>query len=118
DQRPGQTVREVVRLLCRGAPGAPPDEQGEIAGVLIPVEKLEPGPGFLTKEAGRWRPGTPSGFSQAQQVGSDGQDRGMALNDYLLGRLELPQGEALYEARRVRLRRPEERTVELFEMYW
>ena len=51
DQRPGQTVREVARLLCRGGEGAPQYVQGEIQSVLVPVGKLEPGGGSLLREA-------------------------------------------------------------------
>ena len=51
DQRPGQTVREVARLLCQGGDGAPPYEQGEMHDVLVPVEKLEPGGGSLQDAA-------------------------------------------------------------------
>src|SRR5262249_61810290 len=58
DQQPGQTVREVARLLCLSQKGAPqyehgtlPYEQGEIQGVVVPVEKLEPGGGPLAEAA-------------------------------------------------------------------
>ena len=43
DQRPGQTVREIVRLLCHGGDGAPRYVRGEMHDVLVPVEKLEAG---------------------------------------------------------------------------
>ena len=146
DQRPGQTVLEVARLLCQGRDGAPPYVQGEMHEVLVPVEKLEPGGGSLQDaappaqptgearkpEAARRRPGTPSGFYQAQQPASaaaesqepkrhapEPKDLGMALNDYLLGRLVLPEGDALYESTRVSLRRrADERSLDLYEMYW
>jgi hypothetical protein len=119
DQRPGQTVMELARLLCRGGGGAPPYAQGEIVDVLVPVEKLEPSGGSLKDEkAARRQPGTPSGFYQAQQI-REPQDLGMALNDYLLGRLVLPQGDELYESTRVSLRRSSDgRSVDVFEMYW
>ena len=43
----------------------------------------------------------------------------MALNDYLLGRLVLPEGDALYESTRVSLRRPADgRALDVYEMYW
>jgi hypothetical protein len=46
-------------------------------------------------------------------------DLGIALNDYLLGRLDLPEGDALYEAARVSLRRRADgRAVDVYEMYW
>jgi hypothetical protein len=146
DQRPGQTVLEVARLLCQGGEGAPPYVQGEMHEVLVPVEKLEPGGGSVRNasppaqptgearkpEAARRRPGTPSGFYQAQQPASAGaesqepkrhapepQDLGIALNDYLLGRLVLPEGDALYESTRVSLRRrSDERSLDIYEMYW
>jgi hypothetical protein len=162
DQKPGQTVREVARLLCLSQKGAPKDEhgtlpyeQGEIQGVVVPVEKLEPGGGPLAEAAApapmvqearrqvraRRAPGTPSGFYQAHQaavaetaVRAPGQvadelegrraapvpkDLGMALNDYLLGRLVLPEDEALYESTRVSLRRRRDhRTLDVYEMYW
>ena len=136
DQLPGQTVREVARLLCQGGDGAPPYVQGEMHEVLVPVEKLEPGGGSLQAapppaqptgearkpEAARRRPGTPSGFYQAQQPARhepQPQDLGIALNDYLLGRLVLPEGDALYESTRVSLRRrADDRALDLYEMYW
>jgi hypothetical protein len=121
DQRPGQTVREVARLLCHGAHGAPRYVQGEIQDVLVPVEKLEPGGGREAgkPQASRRMPGAPSGFYQAQQPEPEPQDLGIALNDYLLGRLELPEGDALYESTRISLRRrADERPVDVYEMYW
>jgi hypothetical protein len=154
DQRAGQTVREVARLLCHGADGAPPYVQGEIEDVLIPVEKLAPGGGLPQEilstaqrvrgkpEVARRRPGAPSGFYLAQQPASSGEgaadgraqggkppepkrhepdspDLGIALNDYLLGRLVLPEGDALYESTRISLRRrADDRPVDVYEMYW
>src|SRR5678815_4413632 len=122
DQKPGQTVREVARLLCVAEHGTASYEQGEIQGVLMPVEKLEPGGGPLAEtaasapmvqearkqERARRAPGTPSGFYRAHQAAQTGfpprveeletsravpepKDLGMALNDYLLGRLVLPE---------------------------
>ena len=149
DQKPGQTVREVARLLCVSQGGTLPYEQGEIQGVVVPVEKLEPGGGPLAEtaapapmvqearrqERARRTPGTPSGFYQAhqaiisetaapahlpaaQQVKA-AKDLGMALNDYLLGRLVLPEDEALYESTRVSLRRRRDhRALDVYEMYW
>ena len=40
DQQPGQTVRELARLLCHGADGPPRYGEGETHGVLIPVTPL------------------------------------------------------------------------------
>ena len=82
DQKPGQTVREVARLLCVEEHGIAPYEQGEVQGVLVPVKKLEPGGGPLAEtaapapmvqearkqERARRAPGTPSGFYQAHQA--------------------------------------------------
>src|SRR5690242_14430238 len=154
DQNPGQTVREVARLLCVSEHGTLPYELGEIQGVVVPVEKLEPGGGPLADAAApapmvqearrqvraRRAPGTPSGFYQAHQAAlaeaaqAPGQvadelegrraapepkDLGMALNDYLLGRLVLPEDEALYESTRVSLRRRRDhRALDVYEMYW
>src|SRR5262245_42578751 len=66
----------------------------------------------------------PSGFYQTQApvpaaTEAGARDLGLALNDYLLGRLELPEGDALYESTRVSLRRRvDDRPVDLFELYW
>jgi hypothetical protein len=137
DQRPGQTVRELARLLCHGGQGEPRYVQGELRQVLIPVAPLEPGgaapiasrsssgDGRKT-ETSRRRPGTPSGFYQAQRsacatptVDSRARDLGIALNDYLLGRLVLSERDSLYESTCVSLRRPaDDRPVDVFELYW
>ena len=141
DQRPGQTLREIARLLCHGGDGAPRYMEGEIHDVLVPVAKLEPGDApaltqSLPQQAGadarrsesaRERPGTPSGVFQDQKAASvesatpgvEPQDLGIALNDYLLGRLTLSEGDALYEATRISLRRRADgRAVDVYEMYW
>ncbi|HEX4985281.1 MAG TPA: hypothetical protein VFV71_04325 [Burkholderiales bacterium] len=144
DQQPGQTVRELARLLCHGGGDAPRYVQGEMHDVLVPVGKLEPGgaasqpaapapPGGDGRKAetARKRPGTPGGFYQAQRAAgvpaadvapawrADGKDLGIALHDYLLGRLELPEDEALYESTRASLRRQaNDRPVDLYELYW
>jgi hypothetical protein len=137
DQRAGQTVRELARLLCHGGAGEPRYVQGEMHEILVPVARLEPGvaPPAITPapagggqkaETARQRPGTPSGFYQTQRSApapapSDpsAPDLGLALNDYLLGRLELPEREALYESTRVSLRRrANDRPVDLYELYW
>jgi hypothetical protein len=138
DQRAGQTVRELARLLCHGGEGEPRYVQGEMHEVLVPVAKLEPGgvasPASTQSSAGgapkaetsRRRPGTPSGFYQEQKSApvdaasdSGAHDLGLALNDYLLGRLELSEREAVYESTRVSLRRrANDRPVDVFELYW
>jgi hypothetical protein len=130
DQRPRQTVREVARLLSRGGPRVASYVQGEMQDVLVPVEPLLPGDRLLQDASPRERPGTPSGFYQAQQAAEvkaqeprrqapETQDLGMALNDYLLSRLALPESDALYESTRVRLRRRADgRSLDMYEMYW
>ena len=130
DQRAGQPVRELARLLCHGATGQPQYVQGEIHEVLVPVGRLEPGgaasPAASRDAAETSTPGTPSGFFQAQQSVSvearaepSARDLGLALNDYLLGRLRLAEGEALYEATRISLRRrANDRPVDIFELHW
>jgi hypothetical protein len=129
DQRSGQTVREVARLLCHGAERSPPYVQGEIRGVLIPVEKLQPRstrprdarPAAKDPKADppRRQPGTPSGFFQNQQQPAPEPDLGTALNDYLLGRLALRDADALYESTAISLRRvADNRVVDIYEMYW
>ena len=138
DQRAGQTVREIARLLCHGGEGEPRYVQGEMHDVLVPVAKLEPGGAASSPatqastgdrrkaDTSRRRPGTPSGFYQAQQsapvvapADTGTHDLGLALNDYLLGRLELSEREALYESTRVSLRRrADDRAVDIFELYW
>ena len=74
DQHAGQTVRELARLLCHGGAGEPRYVQGEMHEVLVPVARLEPGAatpapagGGQKAETARQRPGTPSGFYQAQR---------------------------------------------------
>jgi hypothetical protein len=76
-------------------------------------------------QTARRRPGTPSGFYQAQKPQepkrqeTESKDLGIALNDYLLGRLVLPEGDALYESTRVSLRRrADDRALDVYEMYW
>jgi hypothetical protein len=137
DQQPGQTVRELSRLLCHGSEGEPHYIQGELHTVLVPVEKLAPGAvrepdaesaAQLDKPGGARRtPGTPSGFYQTQQPANDeagampviAGDLDVKLNDYLLGRLEMPEEEALYESTRVSLRRrADDRQVDIYELYW
>src|SRR5881296_3210362 len=80
DQRAGQTVRELARLMCHGGAGEPRYVHGEIQDVLVPVAKLEPGGAASPAasrsslddgrkaETSRRRPGTPSGFYQMQQA--------------------------------------------------
>jgi hypothetical protein len=138
DQRAGQTVREVARLLCHGGSDAPRFVQGETQDVLVPVEKLEPGGRTASAstldasnaqpkpDSSRQRPGTTSGFYQRQQAteidvaaGASSPDLGIALNDYLLDRLELSDGDSLYESTRISMRRKvDDRRVDVYELYW
>lgn len=150
DQRSGQTVRELARLLCHGGEGAPRFVQGELSNVLVPVAKLEPVAGtsgaqppvaavsdeVRKKDSARQQPGAPSGFYQTQHKADSNissasplpatasaraadDDLGIALNDYLLERLQLTESDALYEATRISLRRRQDnRSVDLYEMYW
>lgn len=141
DQKPGQTVREVARLLCHGGDGEPHYVQGEMHEVLIPVEKLEPGgdadmESATGKAPARRRPGMASGFYQTQQwahpeamrqagapaapdAERPARDLSREMNDYLLGRLQLSQGDALYESTRASLRRRVDGLpVDVYEMYW
>ncbi len=140
DQRAGQTVRELARLLCHGSDA--PYARAQIQDVMVPVGKLDPGagPGHAIAsgpleradgspgEASRQTPGAPSGFYQVQQSAAPEstlpenepqQDLGLALNEYLLGRLQLAEAEQLYESTRVALRRQaDDRPVDLYELYW
>ena len=146
DQLPGQTVRELARLLCHGAEGPPRYVQGEIQEVLVPVSKLEPRDTSLQSpqpspvhaaadsslpssvDTSRRQPGAPSGFyqkhQQAEAVDVAGfvdtsNDLGMELNDYLLDRLVLNEGDSLYETKKISLRRRDDNCeVDIFEMYW
>src|SRR4029453_9572070 len=77
DQRGGQPVRELARLLCHGGAGEPRYVQGEMHEVLVPVARLEPGVASPTEthapvggrkaETSRRRPGTPSGVYPGQR---------------------------------------------------
>jgi hypothetical protein len=153
DQLPGQTVRELARLLCHGGEGAPRFVQGKLSNVLVPVAKLEPGKPdieksltqpsvaeasneLLKKDSARQQPGAPSGFYQTQQksdstianaspsaitepTDTENAELGIALNDYLLERLQLTERDSLYEAAKISLRRKrDDRGVDLYEMYW
>ena len=124
NQLPGQTVRELARLLCHGADRAPRYVHGEIDEVLVPVERLEPGHRQDVSQSARRQPGAPSGFYQAQleerkRADPEPPDLGMELNDYLLGRMVLPEEDALYESTRISIRRRvNDRAVDIYEMYW
>ena len=109
DQRAGQTVREVARLLCHGGAGEPRYVQGEMHEVLVPVAQARarrrphPPSRLHRPAAGKGRDGE-TAAGNAERVLPDAEirpapapsdpsapDLGLALNDYLLGRLELPE---------------------------
>ncbi len=122
DQRPGQTVRELARLLTHGADGAPHYVEGETHGVLVPVAPLAPSAPARVDAAlvdRRALPGAASGFYRVQKEGAAAPDLGLALTDYLLHRHRLAEGDALYESTRVSLlRHADARAVDIYEMYW
>src|SRR5262249_47627776 len=113
DQRAGQTVRELARLLCHGGAGEPRYAQGEMHEVLVPVARLEPGIASPTEthapaggrkaETSRRRPGTPSGFYQAQRptpaqpADPAAPDLGLALNDCVHGARQMRVSGESYE---------------------
>jgi hypothetical protein len=106
--------------LCHGGAGEPRYVQGEQCDILVSVAKLEPG-GAAT-HASR-EPGAPSTFYEAQRAvavaDAMAPDLGLALNDYLLGRLQLAERETLYESTRISVRRrANDRPVDIFELYW
>ena len=142
DQLPGQTVRELARLLCHGADGPPRYGEGETHGVLIAVAPLPAhavhappaapaaAPG-KTEGARLPRPGAPSDFYRSEtQSGAGGttprgraarsaDDLGITLTDYLLSRYQPAERDALYESTRIALkRRADGRAVDLYELYW
>ncbi len=134
DPPPGQTAREVARLLCQTGTVKPRYLQGEVHGVLIPVTELGPG-GSPLRTAGRLAEvsdfregaGAPSGFFQSQVRGPapfssaapSAHDLGIAFDDYLLDRLQLSAQDSLYESTRVSLqRRSDTQQVDVYELYW
>lgn len=122
DQQPGQTVRDLARLLCDGTQHEPRYVEAETQGVLVPVGKLEPGARETigsTAEAPAL-PGAPSGFYRACRSTAGAEpDLGVALTDYLLSRHRLSERDAIYESTRVSLtRRADGGAVDLYEMYW
>ena len=143
DQQPGQTVRELARLLCHGADGPPRYGEGETHGVLIPVTPLPahaahaaPAAPAQTpvKAAGARlpQPGAPSDFYRSEatrpaasaaaprgQAARTAEDLGITLTDYLLSRYQPAERDALYESTRIALkRRSDGLPVDLFELYW
>jgi hypothetical protein len=145
DQQPGQTVRELARLLCHGADGPPRYGEGETHEVLIPVAPLPPhsahpvpdapaAPGNVAKAAPRVlpRPGAASEFYRSEATppaaAADAgdlprtqalADLGIKLTDYLLSRYRPTERDALYESTRISLKRRRDGTpVDLYELYW
>lgn len=123
DQRPGQTVRELARLLCHGGDGAPRYVEGELHEVIVPVSPLAPAretePAGAPTEESKPRPGRPSDFFLAQRAPAPDADLGLALTDHLLRRHRPAERDALYESTRISLKRREDGTpVDLYELYW
>src|SRR5262249_15907154 len=99
-----------TRSWCRspGPSPAVPRRAGGGGGGGVAVAEAGDG---RRGETSRRRPGTPSGFYQTQKavaaaapVEAGATDLGLALNDYLLGRLDLAEHEELYESTRVSVR--------------
>ncbi|MCI1191752.1 hypothetical protein MOJ79_07845 [Calidifontimicrobium sp. SYSU G02091] len=124
DQAPGQTVRELARLLCHGRDGAPRYVDGEVHEVLVPVTPLAPTPraggaASVPPEA-TLEPGRPSEFYLRQRGANERpSDLGLALTDHLLARYRPDDADGLYASTRVSLRRRADGTgVDLYELYW
>lgn len=136
DQRAGQTVRELARLLCRGGDGShgePMYVQGRTQGVLVPVAPLrprasaaDPAPsGVAQRRTQLPRPGSASRFHEARlhtlrtAPAAAEPDLGLAYTDYLLRRYTPAEHETLYESTLVSLtRRADGTPVDLVELYW
>ncbi|HMM87100.1 MAG TPA: hypothetical protein PKC53_16655 [Azohydromonas sp.] len=127
DQQPGQTVRELARLLCHGRDGAPRYVDGEVHEVIVPVTPLAPAPPGAAPPPGSpgppdaevaMEPGRPSEFFlQGRAAGA--ADLGLALTDHLLARHRPAERDGLYASTRVSLRRRADGTrVDLYEMHW
>ncbi|MEW5879057.1 MAG: hypothetical protein AB1761_01280 [Pseudomonadota bacterium] len=123
DQRPGQTVRELARLLCHGGDGPPRYVEGELHEVIVPVSPLAPAresePAGARGDEQKPTPGRPSDFFLAQRAAGPGFDLGLALTDHLLRRYRPAERDALYESTRITLKRRADGTpVDLYELYW
>ncbi|MFP5397704.1 MAG: hypothetical protein ACLGIT_05200, partial [Gammaproteobacteria bacterium] len=127
DQQPGQTVRELARLLCHGRDGAPRYVDGEVHEVIVRVTPLAPTPPGAAPPPGSpgppdaeaaMEPGRPSEFFlQGRAAGA--ADLGLALTDHLLARHRPAERDGLYASTRVSLRRRADGTrVDLYEMHW
>lgn len=141
DQVPGQTVRELARLLCHGSDGAPRYVEGELHDVIVPVAPLRSlqtsqrqAPdrrALATGDAPRAppepveTPGQPSQFYLSRRrtvpagTAPPHDDLGLALTDHLLSRYQPAERDGLYESTRISLRRQADGTaVDLYELYW
>lgn len=141
DQVPGQTVRELARLLSHGSDGTPRYVEGELHEVIVPVAPLtslresrpraadrnapatEDAPGAL--RAAVETPGQPSDFYLAGHgevpagAAPLDDDLGLRLSDHLLSRYRPAERDGLYESTRISLRRQADGTpVDLYELYW
>ncbi len=141
DQRPGQTVRELARLLCHGGSGAPRYVEGELQQVIVPVGRLlplrettrsdspatalQPAASTEQRNEAAVTPGRPSDFFISQRrprpaaEAQLGDDLGLKLTDHLLARYRSADRDGLYESTRISLQREADGTrVDLYELYW
>jgi hypothetical protein len=141
DQRPGQTVRELARLLGHGGDGTPRYVAGELCDIIVPVGPLQalqdsrrspPDPaaaasGVAARTAPEpaETPGQPSDFHLARRGAATAgatppvEDLDLALTDHLLSRYRPAERDGLYESTRIALRRqPGDTPVDLYELYW
>ncbi len=139
DQRPGQTVRELARLLGHGGSGAPRYVEGELQQVIVPVVRLASRretalastagdaapPAMAEPNAAATSPGQASDFFVAQKRSRSideaqfGDDLDLQLSDHLLSRYRPAERDGVYESTRISLQRQVDGTrVDLYEMYW
>ena len=137
DQHPGQTVRELARLLGHGGSGAPRYVEGELQQVIVPVVRLASlretasmagdaaAPAAVKPNTAAIMPGQPSDFFVAQQrsrstaAAQFGDDLGLQLSDHLLSRYRPAERDGVYESTRISLQRQVDGTrVDLYELYW
>jgi hypothetical protein len=141
DQRPGQTVRELARLLSHGGDGRPRYIEGELHEVIVPVSRLMPlgetdatsverqrapsAAASKKEDPGITTPGRPSEFFVEQRRVATkgaavlGDDLGLKLTDHLLSHYRPSERDGLYESTRISLQRQADGTpVDLYELYW